>query len=150
MDYDSERDTRKHIDRVLILTSELIGTAIEQIDKHDQSKLEQPEKALFDEFTPKLKGLTYNSEEYKAILAELKVALDHHYLYNSHHPEHNQSGVAGMTLIDLIEMFCDWKAATERHADGNFANSILKNKDRFCMDPQLVSIFENTRVAMKW
>ena len=49
-----------------------------------------------------------------------------------------------MNLIDLLEMFCDWVAASERHNDGNIVNSIEFNKDRFKMSEQLVSVFKNT------
>lgn len=142
--YDSEADTLKHIKRVnellLISCQELLTRAM----KHDDSKLVQPEKSVFDEFTPKLKGLTYGSEEYKKSLAGLGTALTHHYKNNSHHPEHYSNGVSGMDLFDLLEMFFDWCAATERHADGNIAASITKNTERFALSEQLCSILHNT------
>lgn len=53
-------------------------------------------------------------------------------------------GICGMTLLDLIEMFCDWKAASERHNDGGIMRSIKVNTDRFQLSPQLVRILENT------
>jgi hypothetical protein len=49
-----------------------------------------------------------------------------------------------MNLLDLIEMFCDWKAASERHNDGNLRKSIEINGQRFSMPPELIEIFENT------
>lgn len=58
--------------------------------------------------------------------------------------------VDGMTLLDLLEMFCDWKAATERHKDGSIEKSIQHNKGRFNLSEQLVSILENTRKEMGW
>lgn len=54
------------------------------------------------------------------------------------------SPVNDMNLIDLLEMFADWKAASERHNDGNIRKSIEKNADRFGLSPQLVRILENT------
>lgn len=54
------------------------------------------------------------------------------------------SPMSSMTLVDIIELFCDWKAASERHNDGNLRSSIEINADRFSMSPQLVRIFENT------
>lgn len=53
-----------------------------------------------------------------------------------------------MNLIDLLEMFCDWKAASERHNDGNLRKSIEINATRFGMSPDLVSIFENTMLLV--
>lgn len=145
MDYNSAPETQKHINRVIDLSNEFIYKIIEQVDNHDNSKLCSPEKETFDVVTPKLKGVTYGSDQYKEYLKEIKPALDHHYKENTHHPEHFENGIAGMSLIDIIEMFCDWKSASERHTDGNFERSIQINAKRFEMDAQLVSIFENTR-----
>jgi hypothetical protein len=111
--------------------------------------MKTPEKELFDEFTPKLAGSTYGSDEYKEMLKGLKPALDHHYLYNSHHPEHYDNGIDGMNLLDLVEMFYDWKAASERHKNGDILKSIEINKIRFNMSDQLVSILNNTAKEME-
>ena len=142
--YDSEADTLHHIKRVnqflLFAAQDLLKRAM----IHDNSKLLEPEKSKFDEMTPKLKGLTYGSDEYKASLSELGVALKHHYEHNSHHPEHYPDGVNGMDLLDLIEMFFDWCAAGERHADGDIYKSIENNKTRFNLSDQLVDIQKNT------
>lgn len=142
--YDSTVDTLLHIKRVNeLLIQFCIGLQARAIS-HDDTKLEEPEKSLFDEFTPKLKDVTYGSEEYKKFLSELKPALDHHYNNNSHHPEFYENGVDGMDLFDLVEMFLDWKAASERHADGDIYKSIQINQKRFNLSDQLVSIFKNT------
>ena len=80
----------------------------------------------------------------------MKVALDHHYANNSHHPEHYENGVNGFDLFDLVEMLFDWKAATERHADGDIRKSIGINKERFGISEQLCYIFRNTADRMGW
>lgn len=54
------------------------------------------------------------------------------------------SPVNGMTLVDLVEMFCDWKASSLRHNDGNIRKSVEINAIRFRMSPQLAKILENT------
>ena len=150
MNYDSKVDTLLHIKRVAELMAQASSELIKRANVHDNSKLESPEKELFDKFTPKLKSCTYGSDEYKEYLKELKVALDHHYLNNSHHPEHYKNGVNGFDLFDLIEMFFDWKAAGERHADGNIYKSIDINKDRFKLSKQTVNIFKNTANRLGW
>jgi hypothetical protein len=150
MNYDSKTDTLLHIKRVAELMTNASSELIRRANVHDDSKLESPEKELFDEFTPKLKGCTYGSDEYKEYLKGLKVALDHHYQNNSHHPEHYENGVNGMDLFDLMEMLFDWKAAGERHADGNIYKSIEINKDRFNLSPQTVDIFTNTAKRLGW
>lgn len=148
--YDSTEDTRAHIARVQELVDQFAAAAMLVVREHDMSKMSDAEKPIFDEFTPKLKGSTYGSEEYKGFLASMKPALDHHYAQNRHHPEHFPDGVDGMTLFDLIEMYCDWKAATERHANGSMEKSIQHNAGRFKIGQQLTSIFENTRQSLGW
>ena len=150
MDYDSRVDTLQHIKRVNELLMIAVGELLSRAAKHDNSKLKSPEKELFDEYTPKLQGVTYGSDKYKEFLNGLKVALDHHYANNSHHPEHYENGVNGFDLFDLIEMFFDWKAATERHADGDIRKSIEINKERFGLSEQLCDIIRNTADRMGW
>ena len=137
-------ETQKHIEAV----RKYIRFMIDKIDmrgvKHDASKLESPEVELFAELTPQLASMTYGSEEYQASLEALKPALDHHYASNRHHPEHFNNGVSDMTLVDIIEMFCDWKASTLRQNDGNLLKSIETNAERFNMDGQLKQILMNT------
>lgn len=117
MAYDSTEDTRKHIDTVRYYLKQVSEIILYRAEIHDASKLESPEKDLFDRVTPKLQKLTYGSDEYKAALEEMGEALQHHYRYNRHHPEHFPGGITDMSLMDLIEMLCDWKAASERHGD---------------------------------
>ena len=137
-------ETQKHIENV----RKYIRFMIDKIDtrgvKHDASKLETPEVELFAEHTLQLSQLSYGSDAYKECLEQLKPALDHHYASNRHHPEHFVNGVNDMTLIDIIEMFCDWKASTLRHNDGNLLKSIEVNAERFNMDGQLKAILMNT------
>lgn len=150
MKYDSTVDTLLHIKRVGELLTQAAVKLIERANVHDNSKLQSPEKELFDEYTPKLKDCTYGSDEYKEFLKGLKVALDHHYKNNSHHPEHHENGINGMDLFDLVEMVVDWKAAGERHADGNIYRSIELNKERFNLSDQLVDILINTAKRSGW
>ncbi len=150
MNYDSKTDTLLHIKRVAQLLTEAASELIRRANIHDDSKLNSPEKEFFDEFTPKLAGSTYGSEEYNGFLKQLKVGLDHHYKYNSHHPEHYENGINGFDLFDLVEMFFDWKAAAERHNNGNIFKSIELNKKRFDMSEQLCEIFKNTAINLSY
>ena len=111
---------------------------------HDASKLDEPEYTGFCEVTHKLKKLTYGSPAYFKCLKEMKPFLDHHYACNSHHPEHFENGISGMTIIDLVEMFADWWAATKKHEDGDITKSIQVNQKRFNLPEELVGIFKNT------
>lgn len=142
--YDSEADTLNHIRRVAELLMSAAQELLERAKRHDQSKLSGTEKAYFDIHTPTLAKTTYGSEEYKKSLGELKFALNLHYEKNSHHPEFYATGIDGMDLFDIIEMFLDWKAASERHNDGDIMKSIDINQKRFNMSKQLAQIFKNT------
>jgi len=150
MSYDSTDDTLAHIKRVQELLEQVIVHLETRGTQHDQSKLEEPEKSVFDRVTPKLKQLTYGSPEYKASLDEMGEALQHHYAHNSHHPQHYENGFNGMSLLDIIEMFADWKAAGERHADGSLEKSLEINKTRFGLSEQLWRILDNTRKELGW
>lgn len=49
-----------------------------------------------------------------------------------------------MSLLDLIEMLVDWKAAGERHTTGAIDKSLLSNKSRFKYGVELDMILRNT------
>jgi hypothetical protein len=142
--YDSSTDTLEHITNVSSTIDIVLKELLNRAELHDRSKLESFEKPYFDQYTLKLKTMTYGSDEYKQCLKELSVALDHHYKNNRHHPEHFENGIDGMNLIDLIEMFCDWKAATLRHSDGDLLKSLEHNKERFGISDQLYNILKNS------
>lgn len=151
-EYDSRPETQAHIDRV----RHFIGLAIENLaDRsglHDESKLVSPEVEAFDIATPKLAGLVYGSDEYKQSLADLGPALQHHFAANDHHPEFYENGVQGMSLMALIEMLCDWRAASERvkqRADDpekmkSFESGLAYNQERFGYSDELAEILRNT------
>lgn len=147
---DSTNETQAHIERVQELIGDTTKNLAIRAEDHDQSKLEEPEKSAFDTATERLKGCTYGSPEYKGFLAALKPALDHHYANNTHHPEHYPNGVRGMSLLDLLEMLCDWKAAGERHADGCIERSLVLNRARFAIGDELQEILINTAIELGW
>jgi hypothetical protein len=143
-DYDSTDDTKAHIQRVNELIVVFGDYLTERGELHDQSKLEDPEKSIFDKVTPALKELTYGSDEYKKQLETMKEALDNHYAKNRHHPEHHKNGIDDMNLIDIVELLIDWKSASERHDDGCIRKSLDINEKRFNISPQLKRILLNT------
>ena len=143
-------ETRKHIAKVQyyikLITDELTLRGL----NHDLSKLTSPEVEIFAKNTRKLARLKFQSEdgevseEYKQSLANIQEATAHHYAVNRHHPEHYPNGVNGMDLVDIVEMLCDWKAASLRQHDGNLLKSIEANAKRFNINKQLLEILENT------
>lgn len=140
-------ETRKHKQRVVELLAMFITELLKRGNEHDNVKLEPPEKEVFEEFTPGLRDLTFGTDEYNECKRQMGDALKHHYARCRHHPEHYEDGVNGMTLIDLVEMLCDCKAASERHNDGNIMKSIDKLAEDHDIASQLAKILKNTVVA---
>lgn len=148
--YDSRVDTHEHIAKVRANVLQCAAELLERAHVHDQSKLEEPELSVFNEFTPKLADSTYGSDEYKGFLEQMGVGLRHHYGVNDHHPEHFERGVRDMNLLQVLEMLCDWKAATERHADGDLDRSITQNAERFGYGPEFEELLRNTAHWLGW
>lgn len=144
----SKIKTFEHIRDVQInlisFAQELLNRAL----RHDMSKLVEPECSAFESVTEKLNKLEYGSEEYKQSLAELGAALQHHYSQNRHHPEHYKNGMSDFDLLDLVEMFCDWAAATVRHETGCLEKSIEINQERFKYPDMVKNIFINSVCSM--
>jgi hypothetical protein len=147
--FDSRPDTYAHIQLVQRFMGRAIADLLRRQQEHDQSKLISPEKEAYDVITPRLRGLTYGSEEYRAGLREMKPAIDHHYATNDHHPEHTPAGIEGMSLLSLLEMLCDWLAATRRHDDGDIRKSIEINQQRFGYSDELKQVLLNTLPAIE-
>lgn len=139
-----KKDTLKHIDQVKRHIHKLILELEYRADTHDASKLYEPEFSIFTKYTPILSDITYGSDKYHETLRYMKPALDHHYNQNRHHPEHFENGIEDMTLIDLIELICDWTASTLRHNNGNIYESLKHNKKRFNIPDSIYKVLVNT------
>ena len=135
-----------HIARVRDLLNYAVTQLLQRGERHDATKLQSPERECFAAAVP-LNQLPYGSPAYAESRERLAPALAHHYKHSRHHPEHFRNGIRGMDLVDLFEMFLDWKAASEMSPGGDIMISIRENTDRFGLPPELVSIFENTAAA---
>ena len=114
---------------------------------HDLSKLSPQEFRAFSSIVPKQKATKYFSEEYKENLASISEALKHHYRKNRHHPEHHDPDdpkISSLDLVDLTEMFCDWKAAVRLNVGGDIFESIKKNKERYHIPEELCEILRRS------
>ncbi|MFE2752271.1 DUF5662 family protein [Actinosynnema sp. NPDC059335] len=150
MPYDSTPDTLWHSLRVAELMGRPIKELLDRSVRHDLSKTREPERGVYDEVVPRLRAAAYGSEEYSSLVEGMGEGLRHHYAHNRHHPEHFADGINGMTLIDLLEMLADWKAATERAPHGDLAAGLTINRDRFDIAPQLMDILTNTARHLGW
>ena len=139
--YDCTNDVRNHIRLVQFWMEKFSRQIVSRSKWHDKSKLEEPEKPIFDEFTPRLKELEFGSDEYKAALTDMGEGLKHHYRVNRHHPEHYENGVSGMTLVDIVEMVSDWMAVAQ--SKETYVDLDLLAR-RFGISEQLLDIIANT------
>lgn len=147
----SEVVTRKHMQRVSALLGEAACELIRRAAVHDLSKLEAVELVPLQRMQDVIDTegqAPYGSDEYKRRTKMLGPMLTHHYENNSHHPEHFANGVDGMSLFDLIEMFFDWKAASERGEESSM--NIGAACKRFNISPQVEAIFRNTAASLNY
>ncbi|MCP4934852.1 MAG: hypothetical protein GY927_11770 [bacterium] len=138
-----------HINLVQNHMSNVVSRLIDRLANHDMSKYSQEEIGLVLG-KPAFDKLEYMSDEERAALASVKDSVQHHYKRNQHHPEHYADGINGMSLLDLMEMACDWKAASEMSENGSYLNSIMHNTERFDMSLELRHILMNTGRQMGW
>lgn len=141
-------ETYKHILTVQQYMNICIKHLITKTTQHDLSKLKTPEVEVFEEYTHQLANITYASDEYKALAKLMAPAISHHYTKNRHHVEFHKNGISGMNLLDLVEMICDWKAATLRHNDGDIIKSLEINSKKYGYSDELYSILKNTIIDM--
>lgn len=143
----SRSETTVHIRKVQDRMKEVRSALAIRAERHDASKLREPELSGYAVLQTRLAGVLYGTPEYRAALDEAKPTIQHHYAENDHHPEHYPNGVAGMSLLALIEMICDWKAASAR---GRQSGGLQVDAARFGLDTQLASIIRATITELGW
>jgi hypothetical protein len=142
---DSRIDTYQHIQHVQRFMANVIADLQRRLLVHDASKLESPEREGYHELGERLRGQPWGSEGYRAALREMRPTIGHHFAGNSHHPEHYPDGIQGMSLLDLIEMLCDWKGAGMRSPESSsLRKSIEASQERFGYSDELKRIFLNS------
>lgn len=106
--------------------------------EHDMSKFG------FDEFGTIvcIKGIArrfaYGSPEYEAELNANREALNEHLLHNRHHPECHPGGIDDMSLLDIVEMVCDWMAANAMYGKPTWGEAVAVHAERFGLEEKHV------------
>lgn len=121
---------------------QLVHILLKLAVKHDASKLDSSELSLWLDLKEKWPNKpAYATSEYTEAMSDARTVLDVHYNQNSHHPEFfYPKGIHGMTVVDQLEMLCDWKAASE--AEGRtLYQSIQDNQKRFGYSEERKAIF---------
>jgi hypothetical protein len=147
---ESQKDTIAHVAKVQFNLSAVIANLAERSTVHNRSKFEEPELSGYESLQKSLQGVRYGTPDYRAALGAHEGVIMHHYAANTHHPEHWPNGIADMSLLDIIEMLADWKAAGERTKGGNLQTSIEFNIKRFGIGEQLADILINTAKELGW
>lgn len=150
MEFDFLCDTVLHISEVNENLEEIISELKKRGLSHDRTKLQQLEFDGFVSTREKFKKANYGSPEYKECIELTKPAVEHHYKNNRHHTGFHKNGINDMTLIDIIEMIADWKAAARRSPDKTLQDTLDYAFKKYKIDSQLAVVITNTLVQLKW
>lgn len=145
----AELVTHRHIARVRSLLGMFAGEMIRRGDEHDNSKflpVELEPLARMQELIDAEGPAQFGTPEYKRRTDLLGEMISHHRANNSHHPEHYPNGVSGMDLFDVVEMFFDWKAASERGEDS--CMRLTAACDKYGIDGPLRDVLFNTAARL--
>ena len=121
---------QKYLNR---LSQELQRRALE----HDLSKFSKGEFSGFVEVNRIAKEHPYPSPSLKD---NKTIAL--HFSRNRHHPEYHTNGIADMSLLDIVEMAIDWKAASETYGNNDLKAVLAKQQERFTMSDRHMWLIE--------
>lgn len=156
MDYNKHRDA---VNKCITLLTKREGYNIEYISNmmsrsfsHDKSKeFDVAEFQAYVNMTIELEGLTYGTDEFKAVMNKYDYAIQLHYKNNDHHPEHFTNGFIDMNQYQKDEMVCDWVGSmiARNQLDG-FEKSMSFNKDRFNIpDNEWQNIYDTAKYLVE-
>jgi hypothetical protein len=117
---------------------------------HDRSKFQEPEFSTFCETRPEFKKVNFGTKEYDAVVDKARLAVTHHHLSNRHHTAFYANGVQGMTLLDILEMLADWKAASRRSPGLSFADSLSRAFKKYEINETMQQFILNTIQYLGW
>ena len=142
---DTESYIRSHIERVRKKLNVLIDVLNKRAILHDKSKLEEPEFSLWKKMDEEPR-YPYGSEEYKDKIKRYSSLFNMHYEKNPHHPEHFPNGIQDMTLVDLIEMLCDWISYKDDIRVTEAIEIVNQQSNRFGYSDEIKNLLINTLI----
>ncbi|AMX93741.1 MULTISPECIES: DUF5662 family protein [Mesorhizobium] len=150
---DSTESTNRHIGHVRKAIHHFCHLMDVRAEFHDMSKFTPTEKGPLDELMTIIERdgpAPHGTDEARRRTAMLGEMITHHHANNDHHPEfHLERGISGMTLMSLVEMFCDWRAANVDRDAGEPMN-LSYSIDKYKIDPMLADILRNTAADLGW
>lgn len=117
---------------------------------HDLSKFGEIEFDAFLSTRERFKKANYGTPEYDECVKAIQPAIDHHYAYNLHHTKHWPNGINNMSLIDIVEMVADWRAAERRSPDRTLKDTMEDAFKKYKIEGQLKQAIINTMEALRW
>jgi hypothetical protein len=138
----SIEDTLDHIHKVQARIEEVRNRLMIRAANHDNSKLIEPELSGYEQLSTKLADVVYGTDEYRAALAEAKPVIAHHYAHNDHHPEHYDNGIAGMSLLSIVEMLAIGRAHRSALSKAASHRAWHTIKSGFGIDDQLALLLK--------
>jgi hypothetical protein len=142
---DTETYIRSHIERVRKKLNVLIDVLMKRAIRHDKSKLEEPEFSLWKKMDMEPR-YPYGSEEYKEKVKRYSNLFNMHYETNPHHPEYFPNGIQDMTLVDLMEMMCDWISYKDNIRVTEAVEIVEKQSNRFGYSDEIKNLLTNTLI----
>lgn len=139
----TEEYIKGHITRVRKHIATFVQLLIKRSLNHDNSKLQEPELTWWTEMD-KEPRFPYGSKEYKEKMKRCEKVFKHHYSYNRHHPEFYEKGVNDMTLVDIVEMMCDWLGYKQTISITEALNVCDEQMKRYNISNELRQVIFNT------
>ena len=139
-----EMDTRTHQQLVAALLLDVAQRFIERAINHDASKFSDAEKPFYVDPVYELntQEVPYGSDKYIELTKMMGDGWKHHASVNDHHPEY-WGDMSKANLFAIIEMLCDWVAASMRR--GNNPNVPLdRTVIKYELGDMLAKIMQNT------
>ncbi len=135
---------------VLQYMNNIIQDLMLRAEQHDQSKFSEEEFPGLVAAIDDIRRYPYGTPEYNQMREKHAATFVVHYKKNRHHPEFFANGIEDMTLMDIVEMLCDWKSASMRQeSQGSINKSIEIGAEKYNIPPVLIKILANTAKACK-
>jgi hypothetical protein len=144
-------DVTQHTNWVVKYITEFIHQLEKRGEQHDADKFASPIKDVYSKNFDALMEVPYGSEEYNRITgsSQFKAAFKQHTENNRHHTQHFKNGVDDMNLVDVVEMLCDWKAASDR-SKTSILDGMKLNYKKYKIDGTAQKWLENTIKDLGW
>lgn len=140
------RNVLDHKRLVGVYLQRVVSALFERATVHDFSKFDAEEFGPYAAALPRYEKAIYGTEEYNAVSAAIWPAIDRHVHGNRHHPEYFPNGINDMNLLDVVEMVCDWIAASQRTPGSTLRLDL--QRERFGINDQLYGIICRTVEAL--